>query len=189
VPAARSVPQEVGFGTGSVWLRGTGLGLREGDALLLVGEERERFARTPGHVRGRAIQNRDDERWDFRIVSAVAEEPDDLEGWTRLDLERRVGFAPELPLTAAQPKLLLFQARGSLFGASAPHPGLMPADVGDAGRTDWTGIELPWPGTDPKDPSATIEVEGDQPGIVPGSWILLERDNYRELYMVRLPSR
>jgi predicted phage baseplate assembly protein len=186
VPAAARRPQDVGFGTTAIWLEGTGLGLAQGDAIVVIGEERRRFARTPAHSRAKAIEARNDERWDFRILQAVDEDPDGLVGWTRLGLERRVGFRrheegskkEDLELTAeAEPlEVLAFGARGALFGATAPDAALLTHAPTDGG----TDIDKPFA----KNHDDVIEVDGDQPGILKGSWIVLERKDHRELYAV-----
>jgi hypothetical protein len=180
IPAARKRPQELGFGTTSVWLHAPTVDVAKGDAVLLVGAERKRFARTPVHSRGPGLERRDDERWDFRIVTDVAEEPDGLTGWTRVDLERRVGWRPRTQLTAEEPEVLVFGARGNLFGANAPDPKLI-KDAIPATAVDWTGIDKPTPADGKED---VIEVEGDHKGILPGSWLALEAPDYRELYWV-----
>ncbi|HET8951878.1 MAG TPA: hypothetical protein VFN44_15260, partial [Solirubrobacteraceae bacterium] len=186
VPAAARRPQDVGFGTTAIWLEGTGLGLAKGDAIVVIGEERRRFARTPVQSRAKAIEARNDERWDFRILQAVDEDPDGLTGWTRLGLERRVGFRrheegskrENLELTAeAEPlEVLVFGARGSLFGATAPDATLLVK----APSTDNMSLDTPFA----KGEDDVIEVDGDQPGILKGSWIVLERKDHRELYAV-----
>lgn len=179
IPAATSRPQDLRFGTRSIWLHTPSAGIDPGDAVLLVGAERKRFARTTVNMRGPALARSDDERWDFRIVRAVAVEPDGLTGWTRIDLERRVGWHRKTHLTARDPEVLLFGARSNLFGASAPDPSLI--KHADVTGHDWTGIDSPIP-RDGKDD--VIELEGDRSGIVPRSWIVLERRDYRELYWV-----
>jgi hypothetical protein len=180
IPAARARSQDLGFGTRSVWLQAKSAGVRSGDAVLLVGAERKRFARTPARSRAAALARGDDERWDFRIVTKVVEAPDGLAGWTRIDLEERVGWRRQMPLTAEQPEVLVFGARGNLFGANAPDPSLIDK-AANAATSDWTDIDKPTPEDGKGD---VIEVDGDQKRIVPGSWIVLERRDYRELYWV-----
>lgn len=181
IPAVGARLRKLEFGTKSLWLREAPASVRPGDALLLVGEERRRFARTPAHSREKALEHHDDERWDFRIVSAVAEEPEGLTGWTRVDLEERVGWRRRTPLTAEHPEVLVFGARGNLFGANAPDPHLIDGATVDTVIDDWTGIDKPTPA---KDKPNVIEIEGDRKGILPGSWLVLERHDYRELYRV-----
>lgn len=191
VAAAGRRRQDLQFGTASIWLLGTGHAVNAGDGVLLVGEERRRFARTPAHSRGQALRNRDDERWDFRLVTQVVEEPDGLAGWTRLDVEERVGWREKTPLTAADPEVLVFGARVNLFGASAPDSALIDGAPVDPASGDWPGIGDPGPEgvvrVPPESvvgPLDVIEIEGDQPRILPGSWLVLERQGYRELYWV-----
>jgi predicted phage baseplate assembly protein len=179
IPAARARPQNLGFGTRSVWLQAKSAGVRPGDAVLIVGAERERLARAPTHSRAAALARGDDKRWDFRIVTEVVEEPDGLAGWTRIDLEQRLGWRRQKPLTAEHPEVLVFGARGNLFGANAPDPSLID-DAAEAASGDWPGIEKPTA----DDEEDVIEVDGDQKRILPGSWIVLERRERRELYWV-----
>lgn len=195
IPGATSEPAIPVFGDTDVWLAGTSLGVRAGDVVLLVGEERRRFGRTPDHSRGPALQRRDDERWEFRVVVAVAEPPAAPPGWTRLLLQRRLGWRSRSPLAPEERVAVhTFGRRAALFGAQAPDPTLLVRDeVGPGGSTQVTGTDV-WEWDHIDEPFArgsggtvlpdVIEVDGDQARIVPGSWIVLERDKYVELYGV-----
>ncbi|MGB9373821.1 MAG: hypothetical protein WCA82_06655 [Jiangellales bacterium] len=178
------------FGDTDLWLGGTSLGLRAGDVVVIVGEERRRFGRTPDHSRSGGLARRDDERWEFRTVTGVDEPAGTLSGWTHVALDRRVGWRRGTPLTPADDvEVLTFARRAALFGAQAPGPALLKDAAGNppSGVTgdDWTGIGDPrvGSGTD-KAVDDVIEVDGDQPRIVAGSWIVLERDGSVELYGV-----
>jgi predicted phage baseplate assembly protein len=190
VPGATSEPAVPVFGDTEVWLHGTSLGLRTGDTMLVVGEARRRFGRTPDHGRAGGLARRDDERWEFRTVTAVSEPGGTLSGWTRVSIDRRVGWRRGQPLTPVDDvEVFTFARRASLFGAQAPSPALLKDAQGrpPGGVTgdDWTGIDDPrvGSGTDDLDDDV-VEVDGDQPRIVTGSWIVLERLGSVELYGV-----
>lgn len=178
IPASRRRPQDLGFGTTAVWLEGVGLGLEPGAPLLIVGAERRRFGRTAPSRRGRAAGRHDDERWDFRVIRRV----DEVGGWTRVAVERRVGFLRGVPLTAQEEvRVHTFDLRAGAFGASAPHPDRLVTRPAELTGNDWAGMaSLLADGT-----QRTIEVDGDHPEIVPGSWLVLEDADYRELYLVQ----
>ncbi|GAB3362139.1 hypothetical protein GCM10027452_26570 [Micromonospora halotolerans] len=186
IPGATAGPQDIDFATDAIWLRGTALGVRAGDGVLVVGAERRRYGRTPAHSRAAGDRRRDDERWDFRVVTAVEEGPPGLAGWTRLVLAERIGWRRSTPLTAEEGvEVYAFATRTNLFGWNAPMAGLLagndppPPGISDDG--EWIDIDNPFP---PGGPADVVEVDGDHPRMVPGSWLLLERPDYRELYAV-----
>ena len=192
VAGATSEPAVPVFGDTEVWLHGTSLGLRTGDVLLVVGEARRRFGRTPDHVRASALDRRDDERWEFRTVTGVLEPDGTLSGWTRVSIDRRVGWRSHQPLTPQDDvEVFTFARRASLFGGQAPSPSLLKAADGtwpvgvDGDVPEWLGIGDPRAGSggDDVEPDV-IEVDGDTPRIVTGSWIVLERVGAVELYGV-----
>ncbi len=181
------------FGDEEVWLEGTSLGLQVGDVLLLLGEERRRFGRTPDHVRAAGLAARDDERWEFRTVTSVAEQTGVHTGWTKVGFDRRVGWRRGTPLTPRDGvEVMTFGRRAALFGAQAPDPSLLvqdgrppigaDADPADASRFEWIGIGDPRVGSGGHPEADTIEVDGDQARIVSGSWLVLERAGMTELY-------
>jgi hypothetical protein len=190
VPAVTSEAAIPVFGDTDVWLKGTSLGLRAGDAVLLVGQERRRFGRTPDHSRAAALANRDDERWEFRYVTGVEEPGGTLTGWTRVLVQRRVGWRRGTPLTPVDDvEVWTFGRRAGLFGSQAPDPNLLlkdgvpppgSAEVGSTGTYEWTGIDDPLATGSPD----VIEVDGDQARIVAGAWVVLERAANVELYGV-----
>lgn len=193
IPGATSEPATTMFGDRDLWLAGTSLGLRPGDVVLILGEERRRFGRTPDHSRAAALKRGDDERWEFRMIIEVHEPPDAPAGWTRVLLERRVGWRSGTPLTPKEDVTVhTFGRRAALFGAQAPDPALLvrdgiapPGASEKNGTWEWDGIDDPRaPGKDGTRIPDIIEVDGDQARIVPGSWIVLERSDYTELYGV-----
>ncbi len=80
------------FGDQWLYLKGIATNLKPGDAILLVGKEREN---DPGS-----------ERWDFRREWA----------------EGLGTSSPHKVLPAVEPKIYALRQRAALFGASAPHP-------------------------------------------------------------------
>ncbi|MEU2030792.1 hypothetical protein [Nocardia amamiensis] len=185
IPGATSEPQEIRFGDRVIWLRGTGLGMRAGDGILVVGAERRNLGSLADAELTEALERGDDKRWDFRIVLAVDENPDGLSGWTRLRMEP-VDEDEEPSLVADEDaEVHLLAGRANLFGSNAPMAALLVGtntDLTDLIENgEWVGIDNPTvPG-----PGKAIEVDGDQPRIVAGSWLLLERGGNRKLYLVK----
>lgn len=171
VPAVTTAPQAFVFDRGGgtdVWLAGTGHGVRKGDGVLVVGAERRAGAGA--------------ENWDFRTVDAVVEEP----AWTRLALHPGIGFRADRELIArTEVTVHAFRARASLFGWTAPDPRLLTGGDGPPGGTtadgtEWGGFGVTAPGT-----TDVLELDGDQPQVLPGSWLVLRGPSYTELYAVR----
>lgn len=124
------------FGTKTLYLQGTATRLKPGDALLLVGSERE--------------NDSGNENWDFRRVTAV--ELDSDADHTVVTLERGLGTASPFVSPAANPKVYALRQRASLFGHNAPdwrvmsdaikrgYLGLGPSDPITA--TEWPGFTI-----------------------------------------------
>ncbi len=189
VAGATSEPAVPVFGDTELWLQGTSLGLRTGDVVLVLGEARRRFGRTPDHVRGSGLERRDDERWEFRTVTGVTEPGGTLSGWTKVAIDRRVGWRRGQPLTPVDDvEVFTFARRASLFGAQAPSPALLKAadgtDPDDVTAGEWDGIDDPRVGSGTTVDADVIEIDGDTPRIVTGSWIVLERVGSVEVYGV-----
>jgi hypothetical protein len=150
------------FGSTYVYLKGTATNLKPGDALLLVGMEREG---DPGS-----------ERWDFRRVTAVT--PDHKAERTRVEWEGGLGSVVPRVLPAAQPQVYALRQRASLFGHNAPHPAVLSDQTlrhyNQAADADWTFTIT----------GQTIDLDATYPGILPHSWLVLSRPNYQELYRV-----
>ena len=95
------------FGDRFLYLKGIATNLKPGDAILLVGKERED---NPGR-----------EEWDFRRISAV--EADAEGNRTRIDWTEGLGtISPHKVLPAAEPKIYALKTRAGLFGFNAPVP-------------------------------------------------------------------
>ena len=95
------------FGDRFLYLKGIATNLKAGDAILLVGKERED---NPGR-----------EEWDFRRISAV--DADAERNRTRIDWAEGLGtISPHKVLPAAEPKIYALRTRAGLFGFNAPNP-------------------------------------------------------------------
>lgn len=149
------------FGDTHVFLKGTAANLKPGDAILLVGAEREA---DPGS-----------ERWDFRRVTTVT--PDFAAGRTLVEWANPLGTTtPHVVLPSANPKIYALRVRASLFGFNAPHPLTLSNDTrgnyGFKDGSDWTFTIS----------SQTIDLDTTYPGILAQSWLVLSRPDYQELY-------
>lgn len=160
-----AVAQVIGRGTTQLYLKGIDTNLQPGDAILLVGAHRESW---PGS-----------ERWDFRILKTVTPYP--KEGHTLVTWEAALGHIQETIDPADNPKVFAFRQRAALFGHNAPDWRAMPDEVKEAyGGTGWDTLQQ-WP-------DFAIENEDDiyldaaYPKILAGSWIVLSRPAYQELY-------
>ena len=156
------VPQ---FGDTHVYLKGTATNLKQGDAILFVGAEREGFSGS--------------ERWDFRRVTKVSSDFDANK--TRIEWAEGLGTtSPHLVLPSANPKVYALRVRASLFGFNAPHPLTLSNEVrrhygfADGDGSDWTNF-FTFPGK-------TIDLDATYPGILVQSWLVLSQPDYQELY-------
>ncbi len=121
-----------------LYLKGTATGLREGDVLLVVGDER---LADPGS-----------ERWECRLVRSVTPVPsnDPASGYTAVVLDHGLGsHAPYMPPPALNPRIYALRQRAGLFGANAPDWNTMPATLRTelGGAANSAGVTLrEWPG-------------------------------------------
>jgi len=152
------VPQ---FSDTHVYLKGTATNLKPGDAILLVGAEREADAGS--------------ERWDFRRVTTVT--PDFDASRTRVEWAKPLGAAgPNIVLPSANPKIYALRVRASLFGFNAPHPLTLSnqtrAHYGLKNGDDWNFTFS----------GQTIDLDTTYSGILAQSWLVLSRPDHQELY-------
>jgi hypothetical protein len=163
------IPQR---GATHVYLKGTATNLKPGDAILLVGPEREK---DPGS-----------ERWNFRRVTKVT--PDHKADRTLIEWAGPLGIEgagglgrtwPDVGFPSANPKVYALRVRASLFGFNAPHPKTLADDT-----LKHYGFVL----TDPIGDWAfaisgkSIDLDATYPGILPKSWLVLSRTDYLQLY-------
>jgi uncharacterized phage protein gp47/JayE len=149
------------FGDTHVYLKGTATNLKPGDAILLVGPEREADSGS--------------ERWDFRRVAKVV--PDHDADRTRVEWAEPLGTTtPHVVLPSANPKVYALRLRASLFGFNAPNPKTLSNEVlthyGQATDKDWPFSIS----------GQMIDLDQTYPGILAQSWLVLSRTNYQELY-------
>lgn len=116
-----------------VFLEGVATGLRPGDALLIVGDERKA---NPGS-----------ERWDVRQVVSV--EPDPDLGVTKVTWERGLGKVdPFVPPAAVNAEVYALRLKASLFGHNAPDWRTLPNEVRNRylpSTTGTTALDAEWP--------------------------------------------
>lgn len=171
VPADRDV---------ELHIAGIDSGLKPGDAILLVGDER--------------VQNARDNHWDFRRLSAV--QLDVPGNRTRLAWQRPLGSRVPRMTPALNPRLFALRLRASLFGYNAPSPKLLHVDI----RNNFPGefsaagaIPIEWifdirtEGRDPQTGqplNALLELDGVYASVAERGWLVLSRPEYQELYRV-----
>lgn len=169
-------PQQIVSGQQHLYLKGVDTQLQPGDAILIVGDERIQF---PGS-----------ERWDFRVLRTVELNP--KAGYTLVTWELGLGHHtnPPTPPASKNARLFAFRQRAALFGYNAPDWRAMPdaikvaydpdykPEAKDGRRTQWPDFELQ-PGE-----GNTIDLDAVYPKILDGSWVVLVRQGYQELYRV-----
>jgi predicted phage baseplate assembly protein len=172
-----SAPQDLGMTSTEVWLAGTDTALRPGDAILLVGAERE--------------SNAGDEHWDLRRVARVV--PDFDARRTRVVFGPGLGSHDPFSAPAAAPKVYALRTRAAIFGHNAPDWGSMSVEFTTVYKaahpqvepvTDWPAFKIYAPATTPSAASATVDLDAVYPSIVTGSWLALVKPDYAELYRV-----
>ncbi|MPV37316.1 putative baseplate assembly protein [Georgenia subflava] len=192
LPVRASAPQELALGTAEIWLRTPTTPVRPGDTVLVVGDERVAYAALAPADRPPFADWA--ETWAARRVVAVTAEPDGRTGWVRLDLDRPLGHTPDRPLVPQKhPRVHLLTERTRVFGHQAPDPSLLVTeDGGPPGaspvpdlREDPREDPAPptrkrwvWDGIDAFDPADVVELDGDHPGVVVGSWLVLEEPDH-----------
>ena len=196
IPGVTVRRQGLGYGTESVWLTGPTTTVRAGDAVLIVGAERDAYGRLPGAGTAAGVagdaRHADRERWDFRTVQAVVNGPPGYPGWTRVDLDHRVGYRSSRPLTASTDvRVHALTERTQLFGATASDPNLLvsgrtPVPAGIEGVPASTPTSYQWIGYEAVDPAYPdrLELDGDRKGVLTDSWIVLDQPGLTEAYRV-----
>jgi hypothetical protein len=160
-----------------LYAEGINTGLRPGDAILLVGDERRDDA--------------EDNHWDFRRVATV--EPDVAGNRTRLTWQKPLGSDVPHMTPALNPRLYALRLRASLFGHNALNPKLLHAATRElfgaeidtsSGVGDWKfHIETVEPDTGGP-AQALIELDAVHPTAAEHNWLVLSRPEYQELYVI-----
>jgi predicted phage baseplate assembly protein len=167
VAAYDRAPQPFGFGVDTVWLDTSTSGVKVDDRVLVVGSERAGVK--PGDAHSDAH-----EKWDFRRVTAVDVDLPHSPGWTRLTLDRPLGYRRSRHLVAEKDvRVHRIERRLNLFGWNAPDPALLDSTK----VTSWTDFDL-------KPGERQLEIDGDVPAILPGSWLVLEQPGHTEAFRV-----
>jgi len=165
-------------GSTSLYLKGVNLQLAPGDALLIVGIERE--------------QESGNERWDLRLLNRVEEFRED--DYTLVEWEEGLGLMRGSwviipPAADETAKVYVFRRRLALFGHNAPDWKVMPVDVKKAYKSGVTDDPSTW-GTDWPDfdldaTSKRQYIDGDHPEILASTWLVLSDEDYTELYRIK----
>lgn len=156
------------FGARHVTLRGRNTGLKRGDAILIVGEEREDDA--------------GNERWDFRRVDSIT--VDDAHDVTTVGwLEGLGAFRGGRFIYPAEEnaRVYAFKTRANLFGYNAPSLAQMiqvaKATNPNASQLtvkEWDNLNISYQTAIPND-LADIHLDAAYPQIVAKSWIALSK--------------
>ena len=169
---AQSLAWTPHHGDRDLFLAGTATGLRPGDALLIVGDERKA---NPGS-----------ERWDLRLVAAV--EPDADLDVTRVSWEKGLGeVQPFVPPAAQNPEVYALRLRASLFGHNAPDWRTLPDSV--RGRylpsTTLSGAEALAAAFDPEWPNLRIAAVSLPGSTGPGTGTGLYGDYFDDVNLTQ----
>jgi hypothetical protein len=165
IPPSTTIPWVAGLDVKEAWLEGVGLNLKPGDVLLLAGA---------------AIT---DERWDVRILDAVT--PDAESGRTKIHWVPGLGSQDPWKLPASAPSAFVLRKRLNVFGYNAPMWAAMTTEFQNKypGKTSST---TDWPNCTISDVSGEyVDIDGSHPDIVAGSWVILTKPTYRELWRVK----
>jgi hypothetical protein len=184
LPGRTTQPKPPKRGDTTLYLAGTSSNLNAGDRILLVGDER------------RTAQG--SERWDVRIVTAVEPVEADPAGGppahTVLTLDRKLGReSPVINPASANPAVYPLRTRAALFGHNAIKWSDLPLPLRVGEINPQTRKFIPGPyknasgsWADKSFAPNTTTIWLDQPhdSVTPGSWLMLEKAHYQELYRV-----
>jgi predicted phage baseplate assembly protein len=168
VPTSKTVAFVPGLGAQHAYLQGVP-NLKPGDALLLKGAD--------------VLA----EGWDLRTLTRVLAEPsDDPElARTRVEWAEPLGsFNPLVHPDASE--IYVLRKRLNVFGHNAP----LWRSMSDDFRSDYWNSTQPQPSNWPlfdlsRAAGFAVDLDGSQPDVVAGSWIVLSQPTYRELWRVQ----
>jgi hypothetical protein len=168
IPASATLPHTFVLGDTTAFFEGVTLNLKPGDPILLAGTD------IP------------DERWDVRTLTAVT--VDSAGGRTRVDWVPGLGSVSPHVDPAPVPTPYVLRKRCDVFGHSAPDWLSLSADfrsnyvTGGSDRTKFPD----WPNFVISNASGTcVDLDGSHPDVVAGSWVVLSKPTYRELWQVQ----
>ncbi len=165
-------PLKPGLDAKEVYLSGVDTGLKPGDGLLFVGDERE--------------FDLSSERWDFRRVQTVT--IDQVAGYTKVTWDEGLGWKyKNRTILPAEKNLKIFSfgQQAALFGYNAPDFRAMADNVKrvylNLSSDDTIPNDAKWPeftisSTD------TIYLDSIYKEILPDSWLVLTIPEYMEIY-------
>jgi len=165
MPASPSRSHTFVLGDTAAYLKSVTLSLKSGDALLLAGQD---------------ILH---ERWDLRTLTAVVPDPDNAR--TRVEWAEGLGSVSPHADPAPVPQPFVLRKRINVFGHNAPYWLGMPHSFRNDYRngafsnaTEWPDFVLSPAGTN------HVDLDGSHPDVVVGSWVVLSKPTYRELFQV-----
>ncbi len=159
-----SLPQVMTRGLQELFFEGVETQLQPGDAILIVGSEREEFLIS--------------ERWDFRFLDTVVADAD--AALTRVTWLQPLGHEhPGVDPALRGVQVFAMRQRAALFGHNAPDPRLLRIRAGSSLLTrsgdQWANYTLN---------SERIDLDIVYPKITVGSWVVFDSPPYRELARV-----
>ncbi len=164
IAATTTVPSTPRLGDTNAWLAGAALDLQPGDVFLLAGTD---------------ILN---ERWDVRILDEIVSDTE--ADRTEVRWTRPLGSITPSKSPAAHPDAFVLRERINVFGHNAPSWKAMSQDFKD----EYAGTPAPegeWPSFTISEASGNVvDLDGSHPDVVVGSWIVLNKPGYRELWKV-----
>jgi hypothetical protein len=157
-----SIPQRMTRGLRQLYLQGVDTQLQPGDAILIIGSERETDSGS--------------ERWDFRLLDTV--EVDTGADLTRVTWLEGLGHeVPDVEPAQTGVQVFAMRQRAALFGHNAPDAVLLHLDRAARskltdGHGNWSGYTL-----NPKQ----IDLDAVYPKITARSWLVLESPTHTEV--------
>lgn len=176
------------LGQKKIHLKGIATGLKVGDALLIIGDERQ--------------QDSGSEHWDFRRVATIETYPlpptsGADAGYTVVGLDRSLGsFVPPVAPTQRNPQVYALRQRAALFGFNAVDWKALP----DVTKAAYLNITVPrdptkliltedqkreWPNFHTFPIANTIDLDTVYPKIVASrGWLVLSMPTYQEVFRI-----
>lgn len=180
LPVTAAVPWVAPRDSG-LTLAGTATHLGPGDALLILGAERESWS--PGST--------PDEQWDIVVLDEVRVDTSRLVTWvgwnTRLRHASGGGASPP-PSAWTSAKVFALRQRAALFGSAAPDPRLF-VDARHTDKTSLPGLvdttKTPWVWKGyALNSGGPIDLDTTYPKVSAGSWFALVAGGGAQLYKV-----